>query len=173
MRTKLIFTLALVLILVTTTKFVTYVEAIEHKCSANVIIAEKLWSKLEVENKGLKELDLTHRLDSKGERLGGKIDYRDSEIRYLELMEDICETLPIATPVPIDGTVRWTDLSKNKNAAVFSSKLYSNKEKKLELKTVLINHCTFVLDEYEENLVQFLRKGDWEDKAGKSSSLHF
>mmetsp|Transcript_766 Transcript_766/g.2052 ORF Transcript_766/g.2052 Transcript_766/m.2052 type:complete len:238 (-) Transcript_766:916-1629(-) len=93
------------------------VEAIEYKCSANLVIGEALWSRLEGEGSP-KELDLTHRLNSKGERYGRKIAYKDSELRYLELLEDFCAkgSLPKALPLPVEGSddadsTRWVPLT--------------------------------------------------------------
>ena len=75
-----------------TDKFSIY--PVPRRVASRRLSQSKLWARLEAEQ-GTKELDLTHRLDSKG-RLGRKIAFRDSELRYVELLEDFREDLPSA-----------------------------------------------------------------------------
>mmetsp|Transcript_765 Transcript_765/g.2048 ORF Transcript_765/g.2048 Transcript_765/m.2048 type:complete len:201 (-) Transcript_765:875-1477(-) len=145
------------------------VEAIEYKCSANLVIGEALWSRLEGEGSP-KELDLTHRLNSKGERYGRKIAYKDSELRYLELLEDFCAkgSLPKALPLPVEGSddadsTRWVPLTSPARREL-GEKLFPRKEAKSEMETLLGNHCLGVVDDFEDEVTDLLRQ-DWDEPA--------
>ena len=150
----------------------TLVSSIEYKCSANALIGKALWSKLKEEN-GRKELDLSHRLNSKGERYGRVIDFKDSEIRYLELLEDLCKKLPQALPLPVgpeeqferlkDGGIGWVFEHMYKEKGVILD-LYSHREAKKEMATLIGNHCAYLLDEYEEEVIEILKR-DWDEET--------
>ncbi|QDZ23439.1 DUF3456 domain-containing protein [Chloropicon primus] len=134
---------------------------IESKCSANAIIAEKLWSRLEAET-GTKELDLTHRLDSKGGRLGRKIAYKDSELRYVELLEDFCEKLPVALPLRReDGEPSWVVVGRSPEYEDLAEKQFPHKHAKEEMATVLGNHCFAIVDDHEDSITDLLKGEDW------------
>ena len=64
--------------------------AIESKCTACAAVAAELGGALESE-RPRNHLDLRGRLDSKGQRYGKLIDYKVSELRFVELLENLCE----------------------------------------------------------------------------------
>ena len=64
--------------------------AIESKCTACAAVAAELGGALEAE-RPRNHLDLRGRLDSKGQRYGKLIDYKVSELRFVELLENLCE----------------------------------------------------------------------------------
>ena len=139
-------------------------QGIEHKCSANHLVASQLWSRLEKE-KRVEELDLTHRLNSKGERYGGKIAYKDSEIRYINLLEDLCDKLPTAYPLSLEDGEEpiWTQVDGTGKVGVLVQSLYPHKHAQLEIERVLQNHCSAVIYEDEDEIIEILRR-DWDKK---------
>ena len=133
----------------------------------------KLWARLEAEQ-GTKELDLTHRLDSKGGRLGRKIAFRDSELRYVELLEDFCEDLPSALPLVRsegEGPV-WSVVGKgHPEEEALALDQFPQKQAKEEMKTVLGNFCFSVLDDHEDGIVGLLKQEDWAGKRERQDFL--
>ena len=151
--------------------------------------------------KASKNLDLRHRLNSEGKRYGRVIAYkyvrddgtlpshhthhialslslqthnRDSEIRYLELLEDLCETLPRALPLQIDESVgpSWTKLDspskKTKAKEDFGKDLYR------EHKRSLGNYCAKIVDEHEDDIIALLKEDLSSDEGtGDSFNPHF
>ncbi|CAL53484.1 Domain of unknown function DUF3456 [Ostreococcus tauri] len=80
---------ALVVALVT---LVDVAKAIEGKCSACRGVGKSLADALrndEKESEG-KVVDMRGRLDSRGKRYGKKISYKESELRFEELLENVC-----------------------------------------------------------------------------------
>ena len=65
-------------------------DAIDDKCAACRAVAGELEFELSKE-KPRNHLDMRHRLDSKGQRQGKLIDYRVSELRVVELLDDLCD----------------------------------------------------------------------------------
>nr|GMD22913.1 protein seele isoform X2 [Ipomoea batatas]GMD56056.1 protein seele isoform X2 [Ipomoea batatas] len=71
---------------------VPFVYSIEDKCGACTAVAEELEHGLMTE-KPRNHLDMRHRLDSKGQREGKLIDYRVSDLRVVELLDELCEKM--------------------------------------------------------------------------------
>jgi hypothetical protein len=67
--------------------------AIEAKCSACRAIAKELSKKLsqDSESASQKVVDMRGRLDSTGKRYGKRISYKVSELRFIEILEGVCD----------------------------------------------------------------------------------
>ena len=85
----------LMLLTTTTPYFCVGAHAIESKCTACRLVASALSEKLTKDAHKISNdhhIDLRGRLDSKGQRIGSTIAYKDSELRIVEMFEDVCET---------------------------------------------------------------------------------
>nr|GMD21333.1 protein seele isoform X2 [Ipomoea batatas] len=90
---------------------VPFVYSIEDKCGACTAVAEELEHGLMTE-KPRNHLDMRHRLDSKGQREGKLIDYRVSDLRVVELLDELCEKMQDYTLEKVDsGTKVWTKVN--------------------------------------------------------------
>ena len=85
-------TLAILLACVAAAALPPLAYAIDAKCSACEAVAYELQDALNSE-RPRNHLDMRGRLDSKGNRLGRMIDYKVSELRFVELLEGLCETV--------------------------------------------------------------------------------
>lgn len=67
--------------------------AIEAKCSACRAVAKELSKKLsqDSESASQKVVDMRGRLDSTGKRYGKRISYKVSELRFIEILEGVCD----------------------------------------------------------------------------------
>lgn len=63
-------------------------------------------------------LDLRHRLDSEGKRYGKVIDYKVSELRAVELLEHLCETMDKYDLLWLDDAEGWRWVKKRGDGAV-------------------------------------------------------
>ena len=117
-------------------------------------------------------MDLTHRLDSKGNRLGRNIAYADSELRYLELLEDLCSKLPETLLLwKTDHETEWMKIDSEDKRAMADKQINKNlKGVKDEMKTELGNHCAGLVDEHEEGLVGVLRQ-EWDLEKGQGDFM--
>jgi len=70
-----------------------YANAIEGKCSACRAVAKELSKKLsqDSEHASQKVVDMRGRLDSSGKRYGKRISYKVSELRFIEILEGVCD----------------------------------------------------------------------------------
>ncbi|MEW5300402.1 MAG: hypothetical protein WDW36_003335 [Sanguina aurantia] len=90
--------------------------AIEAKCSACKAVAAELQRRISLE-KPRNHLDMRHRLDSTGQRYGKVISYKVSELRAVELMDNLCSEmkdyslLKLAKSVPAAPIKGDTDAS--------------------------------------------------------------
>lgn len=144
------------------------VNGIEHKCSAARIIGTALFVRWEADRaKAPKKLDLTNRLDSKGNRLGKVIDYAGSETRFMEMLDGLCsEALPNAVVFDGEGWVALTSDAKRKRANK-EHPLRSGAQK--QFKTTLGNFCQRTLDEFEDDIMLMLGH-DWASKGAKGDA---
>ncbi|KAJ8538204.1 hypothetical protein K7X08_014744 [Anisodus acutangulus] len=125
---------------------------IEDKCAACSAIAEELEHGL-LKEKPRNHLDMRHRLDSKGQREGKLIDYRVSELRVVELLEDLCEKMQDYTLEKVDSSTNtwikvdnWDLLKTNKQEARAHSKAMSS-------------FCGRLLEQTEDELAELIKKG--------------
>ncbi|XP_055835906.1 uncharacterized protein LOC129904367 isoform X2 [Solanum dulcamara] len=125
---------------------------IEDKCSACSAIAEELERGL-LKEKPRNHLDMRHRLDSKGQREGKLIDYRVSELRVVELLDDLCEKMQDYTLEKVDSSTNtwikvnnWDLLKTNKQEARAHSKAMSS-------------FCGRLLEQTEDELAELIKKG--------------
>jgi hypothetical protein len=126
------------------------VVAIDHKCSACRAVGRELSKTMLLEASASegKVVDMRGRLDSKGQRYGKKISYKVSELRFIELLEDVC-----------DGEVkRYRVLNEDDGWFLPQSELEKNKVKmkgKLRVDTMkseIVQYCNRVIEEAEEDL---------------------
>lgn len=129
------------------------VKAIESKCGACLIMADELRSRLAKE-KPRNHLDMRNRLNSKGEREGRLIDYKVSELRAVELLDDLCNQVDSYSIASKDGKRGW---SKTNEATKTSERLkLIAEEQGKELK----RWCFGVMAEQEDELADRLRTGE-------------
>lgn len=81
-----------VLLVVLIASVTTLASAIDGKCSACVAVASSLQAALELERPRV-HVDMRGRLDSKGKRYGKLIEYKVSELRFVELLEGLCDAV--------------------------------------------------------------------------------
>lgn len=124
--------------------------AIDHKCSACRAVGRELSKTLRNEANATegKVVDMRGRLDSKGQRYGKKISYKVSELRFIELLEGVC-----------DGDVKkYRVLDEDAGWFLPRSELERTKVKmkgKLRLgqmKSEIVEYCNRVIEEAEDNL---------------------
>ena len=136
--------------------------AIAGKCSACKAVSAELQEALNKENKQRNHIDMRGRLDSKGQRYGKLIPYSVSEQRYLELVEDFCET----SRVP-DYQLSKADLSRNETedswykAPKGTVRGAQAKTEQREMQT----YCERVMEEVEEELQTLL----YEEKLNETN----
>ena len=136
--------------------------AIAGKCSACKAVSAELQEALNKENKQRNHIDMRGRLDSKGQRYGKLIPYSVSEQRYLELVEDFCET----SRVP-DYQLSKADLSRNETedswykAPKGTVRGAQAKTEQREIQT----YCERVMEEVEEELQTLL----YEEKLNETN----
>jgi hypothetical protein len=118
--------------------------AIESKCTACAAVAAELGGALESE-RPRNHLDMRGRLDSKGQRYGKLIDYKVSELRFVELLENLCED--VASGYGYNVGV-WRKGPKPKGA--------QGKAMRAELS----GYCHRLVEEQEEALQAALYAGD-------------
>ncbi|XP_060199979.1 uncharacterized protein LOC132628231 [Lycium barbarum] len=125
---------------------------IQDKCAACSAIAEELEHGL-LKEKPRNHLDMRHRLDSKGQREGKLIDYRVSELRVVELLEDLCEKMQDYTLEKVDSSTKtwikvdnWDHLKTNKQEARAHAKAMSS-------------FCGRLLEQTEDELAELIKKG--------------
>uniref|UniRef100_A0ACD5V8D9 Uncharacterized protein n=1 Tax=Avena sativa TaxID=4498 RepID=A0ACD5V8D9_AVESA len=97
--------------------------AIGDKCAACKAVAAELEIGISSE-KPRNHLDLRNRLNSKGQREGKVIDYRVSELRIVELLDDLCDKMQDYTLQKLDSgekewvkVASWSNFQTDKKAA--------------------------------------------------------
>ena len=124
--------------------------AIDAKCTACVAVATQLQSALEAE-RPRNHLDMRGRLDSKGVRYGKLIDYKVSELRFVELLEGLCDDVGESYGFR-DGV--WV---KGKSSGRTAERKALRKE--------LEGYCHRVVEEQEELLQAALYAGTLEHQS--------
>ncbi|RYR41370.1 hypothetical protein Ahy_A08g037767 isoform A [Arachis hypogaea] len=104
-------------------------------------------------------LDMRHRLDSKGQRQGKLIDYRVSELRVVELLDDLCDKMQDYTLK--DDTNEWYK--------VVSWELLSNKQEAKAYAKDISTYCGRLLEETEDEFAELIKKGSV--KVGEVSKV--
>lgn len=132
--------------------------AIESKCTACQAVAHELTSRMEKELPR-NALDMRHRLDAKGQRYGPVIDYKASELRALELLDGLCDSMHQYVLQKRDkkpegeGTkmpTRWTK--------EHSAKIGMSKAEKKEHGRRLFNYCAGLVEEFEDDIASQIRQ---------------
>lgn len=122
---------------------------IEDKCAACNAVAEELELQL-LKEKPRNHLDMRHRLDSKGQRKGKVIDYRVSELRVVELLDGLCETMQDYTLEKADST-HWIKVGNFDN-------LTDKQEAKAHAKAIS-SYCGRLLEQTEDELAELIKQG--------------
>ena len=128
----------------------TLTSAIDAKCSACVAVATSLQNALEAE-RPRNHLDMRGRLDSKGVRYGKLINYKVSELRFVELLEGLCDE--VGDRFGLQGG-QW---KKGKS----DGKLPERKALRKELE----GYCHRVVEEQEELLQEALYTKKFENES--------
>jgi len=118
--------------------------AIEAKCSACEAVANELQAALERE-RPRNHLDMRGRIDSKGVRYGKLIDYKISELRFVELLEDLC------TDVGNNFQIFDADAPK-KRWRTFAKKLKIKGARAKAMRAEISGYCHRLVEEQEEAL---------------------
>eukprot|EP00882_Tetradesmus_deserticola_P020670 GHRQ01022333.1.p1 GENE.GHRQ01022333.1~~GHRQ01022333.1.p1 ORF type:complete len:175 (+),score=72.93 GHRQ01022333.1:272-796(+) len=84
--------------------------AIDAECSACEAVAAELQRRLESEHKRA-HLDMRHRLDKDGNRYGKILDYKVSEQRAVNLLDDLCSTMDDYTLIAQEDSSRSSSSS--------------------------------------------------------------
>ncbi|XP_027355937.1 protein seele isoform X2 [Abrus precatorius] len=124
-------------------------DAVDDKCAACKAVAEELEIGLSSE-RPRNHLDMRHRLDSKGQREGKLIDYRVSELRVVELLDDLCEKMQDYT-LKID-THEWFKVDN-------WDSLTTNKQEGRAYSKDISSYCGRLLEETEDELAELIKKG--------------
>ncbi|KAG9444419.1 hypothetical protein H6P81_015759 [Aristolochia fimbriata] len=129
------------------------VSCVDDKCAACSAVAAELETGLSNE-KPRNHLDMRHRLDSKGQREGKVIDYRVSELRAVELLDDLCDKMQ-------DYTLQKVSTSRHEWVKVPSwdnLKAGDKQEAKAHAKDIS-TYCGRLLEETEDEFAGLIRKG--------------
>ncbi|KAK3279524.1 hypothetical protein CYMTET_12596 [Cymbomonas tetramitiformis] len=129
------------------------VSAIEAKCSACKAVAERIEMALD-EEKPHQDLDLRGRLDSQGVRFGKVVDYKMSELRMVELFDDLCESMSKYGLATEDGTPVWVLKAGKKGLATGAKGKAETKD--------LTSYCGALLEESEESLMEAIQSDELE-----------
>ncbi|RDX99919.1 Protein canopy-1, partial [Mucuna pruriens] len=120
-------------------------DAVDDKCAACKAVAERPRN----------HLDMRHRLDSKGQREGKLIDYRVSELRVVELLDDLCEKMQDYTLKKDRNTHEWFKVDSWDN-------LTTNKQEARAYSKHISSYCGRLLEETEDELAELIKKGSVE-----------
>ncbi|XP_068660157.1 uncharacterized protein [Aristolochia californica] len=128
------------------------VSCVDDKCAACSAVAAELEIGLSNE-KPRNHLDMRHRLDSKGQREGKVIDYRVSELRVVELLDNLCDKMQ-------DYTLQKVDTSQREWVKVHSwDSLKADKQEAKAHAKDISTYCGRLLEETEDELAGLIRKG--------------
>ncbi|XP_024526693.1 protein seele-like [Selaginella moellendorffii] len=127
------------------------IEAIHHKCAACKAVAVELELALANE-RPRNDIDLRHRLDSKGQRQGRVIQYKLSELRVLELLEGVCSRVKDYTLDKATG--EWIKLSNSGNRNEDEKR-----EAEVHSKEIAV-YCGRLLEKHEDELASTIRSGE-------------
>ncbi|XP_028784537.1 protein seele [Neltuma alba] len=128
--------------------------SIEDKCLACKAVAEELERGLSNE-RPRNHLDMRHRLDSKGQRVGKVIDYRVSELRVVELLDELCDKMQ-------DYTLKKIDSNKYEWFKVNSWDNITNRQEARAHSKDISSYCGRLLEQTEDELAEFIKEGSVE-----------
>ncbi|KAJ9514196.1 TLR4 regulator and MIR-interacting MSAP-domain-containing protein [Haematococcus lacustris] len=146
---------------------------IDAPCSACRAIAQELQERLD--NEPVRNhLDMRHRLDAQGNRQGRVIDYRMSELRAVELLDNLCTRMKQWTLVKINTTNDAGEVTGRKRrwdkVSGASADSRPDKDEETALQKRLEGYCGRVLEDHDESIADALRQGTLE-AAGASEWL--
>ncbi|XLT68314.1 hypothetical protein HN873_024753 [Arachis hypogaea] len=140
-------------------------DAIDDKCAACRAVAGELEFELSKE-KPRNHLDMRHRLDSKGQRQGKLIDYRVSELRVVELLDDLCDKMQDYTlKVPsslFQCLILWLLIFSTMDVII-------NKQEAKAYAKDISTYCGRLLEETEDEFAELIKKGSV--KVGEVSKV--
>lgn len=131
---------------------------IQAECSACEEVLDILQARLEEEKPGETTIDLRNRLDANGQRQGKKVEYKNSELRVTNLLDELCRELRFhsVTTNKSEDVDRWRRMKehvrKGQNEA-----FHKRMSAKLE------SYCAFLLDEYEDEISTYIREYEMGD----------
>ncbi|XP_047076075.1 protein canopy-1-like isoform X2 [Lolium rigidum] len=129
----------------------TSASAIGDKCAACKAVAAELEIGMSSE-KPRNHLDLRNRLNSRGQREGKVIDYRVSELRIVELLDDLCDKMQDYTLQKLDsGEKEWVKVT-NWNSYQTDKKAAARAHSKN-----LSSYCGRLLEETEDELAEWIK----------------
>ncbi|XP_047322998.1 protein canopy-1 [Impatiens glandulifera] len=128
-------------------------QCIDDKCAACNAIAEELEIGLAKE-KPRNNLDMRHRLNSKGQREGKVIDYRVSELRVVDLLDGLCDKMQDYTLQKTDSTRQlWIKMPN------WDNNLTINKQEARANSKDISTYCGRLLEKTEDELTELMKKG--------------
>ncbi|RMZ55045.1 hypothetical protein APUTEX25_005671, partial [Auxenochlorella protothecoides] len=103
-------------------------------------------------------LDLRHRLDAHGNRYGKVIDYKISELRSIELLDDLCDDLK--KDYDYNSTSgAWESTSGKPASGDGHAHTHICSLDRKENQRLLDNYCGMLMEEHEDALSAALRSG--------------
>jgi len=124
------------------------------RCSACIATADELMDRLDTGKNRQQDVELSARLNSKGERIGKVIPYQNSELRVIEVMEAVCPSMVQFVLVTDTQTGEQNFVDMNKHA------LRGTMDMNEDIRRDLQRKCEYMLEEYDEDLTKILMKGD-------------
>lgn len=109
-------------------------------------------------------IDARHRLDKDGNRYGKVIEFGQSELRVIELLETLCDSVkklyeladgPSSEDSPDDSNLHWVKIG----TAGIRQRHIPSEQKTAELRT-LANYCGAFIEQHEDEIVgKVIRSG--------------
>ncbi|KAL3138203.1 hypothetical protein ABBQ38_005425 [Trebouxia sp. C0009 RCD-2024] len=143
------------------------------RCMACSAVSSELSSRL-LREKPRNHLDMRHRLDSEGKRYGKTIDYKFSELRILEILDGICDTVSeyelagVHTDHTAGSQSTWQWLPPKSKRLSNSTRLGKPQLKQQQRR--LQNDCARLIDKAEDDLTTALQKGS--SSSGSLDDIH-
>ncbi|CAN7131705.1 unnamed protein product [Brassica rapa subsp. narinosa] len=125
--------------------------SVDDKCSACNAVAEELESQL-LKEKPRNHLDLRNRLNSKGQREGKVIDYRMSDLRVVDLLDELCDRMQ-------DYTLQNVESKNREWVKVESFDNLTNKQEAKAHANDISTYCGRLLEETEDELAEVIKNG--------------
>ncbi|GBF93803.1 hypothetical protein Rsub_06135 [Raphidocelis subcapitata] len=158
--------------------------AIEAPCSACLAVASELQRRLDAE-KPRNHLDLRHRLDKEGKRYGKVIEYKLSELRAVELLDELCDDAAADYAlVTLAGDAAGAGEGEGEEAAGEGARAWVRvkgkgsviqklgvSDEETAQRRELETFCGALLDRHEEGLVAALRGDEFGTEAGVAPVL--
>lgn len=125
------------------------------KCSACRAVAAHLAEKLDNE-KPRNHIDVRHRLDQNGNRHGKVIDFKISELRAIELLDDLCNNdwvLGYQLHSKTNGDEKWILTTSETYGEEIDESLLKAQQQRLR------NACSDIMGQYEDDIAGAIRDG--------------